>query len=185
MRLFLALVPPENLRAGIHALGSSWRRAHPDLKWVPPENYHFTLRFIGETATELLPDLEKVLSAALSARPSFAMRLGGLLRLPAGVGARVLAMDLADGAAELGELAARIEEALPSLGVPAETRSFRAHLTLARTRRGDGLPDGLAADSAPLPPQPVWRARAVSLIESRLHPQGAEYRILTNYPLAT
>ncbi len=59
MRLFLALVPRENLRAGIHALGSSWRRAHPDLKWVPPENYHFTLRFIGETATELLPDLER------------------------------------------------------------------------------------------------------------------------------
>jgi RNA 2',3'-cyclic 3'-phosphodiesterase len=183
MRLFLAIAPPLAIREGIHALSSSSRRDHPDLKWVASENYHFTLRFLGETAGAALPVLEEALAGALEGRPAFDLRLGALIGLPPGAGARVLALDLAEGGEPLTELAALIEDTLRSAGFPHEPRSFRAHLTLARSRRDDRLPAGLV--EAPTPLQPVWRPRSVELIESRLHPRGPEYRTLREFPLAT
>jgi 2'-5' RNA ligase len=59
------------------------------------------------------------------------------------------------------------------------TRSFRGHLTLARSRRPEGL-QGLEGPDL----SHEWPIGAVTLVRSELHPAGARYEVVGRWPLA-
>lgn len=182
-RLFLALPLSEEARTAAAALAAPLRTRAPRLKWVEPGLYHLTLRFLGDTEAERLPELAGAFGAAAAASAPFVLRLGSLGTLPRGRDARVLALALAEGGAPLSALAAALEVASRRLGYAAETRPFRAHLTLARSRQGESLPAGLlpAAASATAP-GPSWRAEGALLMESELSPRGPRYRVRAHLP---
>lgn len=183
-RLFLALPLSEDARAAAAALAAPLSERAPRLKWVEPGLYHLTLRFLGETEPARLPELAAAFGPAVAASAPFALRLGALDTLPRGPGARVLALALAEGSAPLAALAAALEAASRRLGYAAETRPFRAHLTLARSRQGESLPPGLlAAAPAGAAAGPIWRAETALLMESELSPRGPQYRVRARLPL--
>jgi 2'-5' RNA ligase len=70
-RLFVALVPPAPVRAGLAELGVPL----DGVRWTPGENLHLTLRFIGETT----PDKQDAFAAALArvrVRPALGLGAG-------------------------------------------------------------------------------------------------------------
>ena len=90
-----------------------------------------------------------------------------------------LARDLVNTPAEdLGP--AELAETARELGLPAERRPFRAHVTLARARQG--------RVSFPTPPPAVppltLDIGELTLFSSRLEPSGARYTVQASYPLA-
>ena len=100
---------------------------------------HLTLRFLGPTLDDRIEAARvAVRSAAALARP-FDVTIGGAGTFPNETRPRALWLGLRAGASELADLAAVVDGALVAVGWPAETRPFRAHLTLARA---DGVPAG-------------------------------------------
>jgi 2'-5' RNA ligase len=59
LRLFVAIDPPEPIRAALQALPRPLR----GVAWTPPHQYHLTLRFLGETPANQRGAIEPALAA--------------------------------------------------------------------------------------------------------------------------
>ena len=159
MRLFVAVVPPDDV---LDALAMLRRPPLPGIRWTTRAQWHITLRFLGE-----VPDPAPVVEAldAAPLGPPRDVELGPAVVL---LGHRVLCVPVAG----LDDVAAAVVRATASLGRPPEKRRFRGHLTLARVARGD--PSWVTGEEI----ASSFRADAVSLVQSRLHPTGAHYEEL-------
>ncbi len=180
MRLFLAVTPPENLRRELGVLLPQWTEELGG-RWPSPENLHLTLAFLGELEEGRREAIEAAADAAAH-RPAFAVEWGGLGVFPSWRAARVAYLGVQEGEERLAALARELIAALPA-DLRPRRRPFRAHLTVARFRRPPRQEDlrRLAAELAPL----SWSSRieAIEFFESRLHPDGARYRLLSRHPL--
>jgi 2'-5' RNA ligase len=132
LRLFTAIDIPPDVKA---ALATLLDRLRPlaKLHWIPVEKLHITTKFIGEWPEERLDELKRALATISSPAPvEIAIRRLGWLPNPRS--ARVLYAGVEAGEA-LTALTAATERAAEGVGVPAEDRIFRPHVTLARTRK--------------------------------------------------
>jgi len=205
MRLFIALELPAADRKRIHRVARPLRALELPVRWVEPDDYHLTLKFLGDVSGDRLPELERAMRDAISGLALTALTPLGLGGAPSLARPRVLWIELEQGPA-LMQLQSRLDSALSDLGVRSETRPFRPHITLGRARGGrtirpagvDALRElaeeldfgsGVATD-APAPtssalrtpagrpaPNPIGMP-ALALLESRLSPDGARYRVL-------
>ena len=125
-RLFTGLELPEALAAELGTVRGGLAGA----RWINAEDYHITLRFIGDVDRAVASDVHDALSRIR--RPAFAMTLGAL---DAFGGAKPRALvATARLAAPLVELQAEHERLMRRIGLPAETRKYVPHVTLARLR---------------------------------------------------
>jgi len=184
VRSFIAVPVPAETASRLAAAQERLRASGDDIKWVRPESIHLTLKFLGAVEPERLRALWQSLREALAGQRSFMARLRGLGAFPGPARARVVWAGLAEGAEELGALAARVEEVCAQHGFPPEERPFRAHLTLGRVRRpapNPGLEAAIAAGAdAELGEVPVER---VLLMKSELRRDGARYHVLDEIAL--
>jgi len=137
---------------------------------------HLTLRFLGSLEPA---ELDRVRARLRDVRrPAFRLGLDGRGVFGRRAAPRVLWLDVAEGRDTCASLAAAVEDACRSAGVPPEDRAFRAHVTLGRQRtEGERLP--------PLPDAPAlapWTVRDFVLYESRLY-EEPRYVPLDRYPL--
>lgn len=160
-RLFIALWPPPDLAAAFCARcasGSAGTRAET------PQRVHLTLHFLGYVARSRLPGLRAALCVPFG---PFELRLNHCTRWPQGV--VVLEPDTVPPALAL--LHAELARVIGALGLRAEERTFRPHVTLLRRHPG---PWSASADAAvPL----RWPVRDYVLVES-VPGQPDGYRVL-------
>jgi 2'-5' RNA ligase len=138
MRMFVAVVPPEEVVADLDAF-LAVRRGAGEFRWTPAEHFHVTLAFLPDVADRHLDELVERLGRAGARRTSFPARVTGGGAFPNAARARVLyaGVDLDEnGHTELGRLATGARAAASKAGTEVEGGRFRAHLTLARL----GLP---------------------------------------------
>lgn len=180
VRTFIALALEEPaLGAAAHCLAAL--RAGPlgdDARFVRPEGLHVTLRFLGAIASDSVQLLARAVADSVSRLAPFAVRLGVLDALPSPRRPRVLVLGV-EPEAELEALAAAVERGVVAAGFPAETRPFRAHVTLGRVHEGRRP----ALAGAPAPAQTEFVAREVILFESRPLPGGSLYTPLERMAL--
>jgi 2'-5' RNA ligase len=179
MRLFIALHLPDAVRHELAGAQARLGSGHP-LRWVDAGSMHLTLQFIGEAPEELAAALLGGLAAL--APPPFRLRLGGLGAFPSPRRARVVWAAVEGDTAALAELQRAVLAVTAPLGVAAEERPFRAHLTLGRMRQ-EARPEQLRALGDALagaaPPAPLeWEAGRPTLFQSTLTPRGPVYRAL-------
>ncbi|WP_051712215.1 RNA 2',3'-cyclic phosphodiesterase [Spirillospora albida] len=181
MRLFVAVVPPPDILDELEEAVSPVRAEVPELRWIRRELLHVTLAFLGEvddrTLDRLLPRLERAVGR--HERPT--LSLAGAGAFPgSGAHARVLWTGLYGDRRRLARLAASVAAAGRRAGtLPDKHRSFRPHLTLARSRTPvDVRPllESLAAFAGG-----PWTAESVQLVRSHL--PGKQYAALTYEPL--
>ena len=174
-RLFIAIDPPANIRAGLARICFGVKGA----RWTPEEQIHLTLRFIGEVDRPTTRRIDEVL-AGIGFSP-FSLSLAGCGVFPPRGAPRVLWAGLA-GSAELLDLQARIEARLVNrAGIAPEGRRYHPHLTLARLKRPVtrqvrdflALHAGLAS--------PAFTVEGFHLYESRLAPGGAIHSKIASY----
>jgi 2'-5' RNA ligase len=127
IRLFVGLSLPEDVSRRLALLGGGI----PGARWMGEEQLHLTLRFIGEVDGARYDDIRLALSAVQS--PAFPLTLAGMGHFGDGRKLRALWADVAS-APDLIGLQERVESVLVRAGVPAETRKFKPHVTLARLR---------------------------------------------------
>ncbi|HUP02968.1 MAG TPA: RNA 2',3'-cyclic phosphodiesterase [Bryobacteraceae bacterium] len=181
MRLFAALDLPA---ATVRTLEDLLGRLRPTARihWSPPANLHITTKFIGEWPEERLAELKAAL-AAMGPRVPLAVTVRGLGFFPNGKAPRVFWCGVE--APGLAELAAATDRATAALGIPAETRPFSPHLTLARIKeRLDLAPLHAAMAALPTSHFGSFQASSFFLYRSTLRPAGSVYTKLAEFPLS-
>ncbi|MBO2444439.1 RNA 2',3'-cyclic phosphodiesterase [Actinomadura nitritigenes] len=183
MRLFVALVPPPDILDELEEAVLPHKDDVPELKWIRRELLHVTLAFLGEcddrTVDRLLPRLER--AARRHERMTLSLAGGGAFPSN-GAHARVLWTGLYGDRRGLARLAASVAAAGRRAGTPPDKhRSFRPHMTLARSRQPIDVRPLMEALSAFATGS--WTADAVQLMCSHL--PGRQYDQLTYEPLKT
>ncbi len=164
VRLFLALCPGEDVQAALAAHGSTWHW-NADAARYAPADWHLTLHFIGPVARQRMDELRAGLAVPMA---PFDLRFGQPELWPHG-----LSVLLPEGVPEsLQQLHARLGQALQRLGLRADARSYRPHITLARR----------AARALMPAERPVldWHVGGYALMESTGE-VGHRYRVLQRY----
>ncbi|MGP4044233.1 RNA 2',3'-cyclic phosphodiesterase [Streptomyces sp. 2A115] len=187
MRLFAAVVPPEDVSAELASVVGGLRKlpgADEGLRWTARPGWHFTLAFYGEVDDELVPDLSARLERSARRTEPFPLSLRGGGRF----GGRALWVGAAGDVLTMRLLAERAEAAGRKAGVSAEQQHhrYRAHLTLARARESADLSPyvSLLADFTGR----TWTVGELCLIRSRLPRSGVpgeqpHYETLTRWAL--
>jgi 2'-5' RNA ligase len=179
MRLFAAVELSEDARAAIAAeqqrIATALGAVARSLRFVRAGHMHLTLAFIGEIAEVGAGPIVEVMSDDIAQAP-FQLVFGGVGTFPPAGPPRVLWLGVVQGAQEIAGLGALVARRLVAVGVAAEPRPFRPHLTLARWRERS------RAGRPRLPESIDCVARldvdAVTLYQSRLSPAGPSYTAL-------
>lgn len=181
MRAFIAIDLPTNIRAALAQLQADLRARGPDCRWTRPEGIHLTLKFLGPISDAQVEQVTRAL-AALAPFCVFSIEVRGFGFFPDVWRPRVFWAGL-EAPPSLGELAQRVEGAMAGLGFAPETRPFAPHLTLARLKVPRPQP-ALAALVEARGEVSLGRFEVSEffLFESKLSPQGAEYRKVARFP---
>lgn len=182
MRLFAALPLSGEATAPLARAAAALREEGWPVRWVDPSLLHLTLKFFGEVPAERAVAIGEALAAATGGMPAVVLEVTGLGTLPRGRGARVVVADVVpEPALEL--LQHRIEAAGQAIGIPAEGRPFRPHLTLGRVRQGERLPASARARIAAEQMVTTTVADSVELFESTSAASAPRYTSRRSYAL--
>ena len=164
-RLFVAVWPPDDVLSLIAGLA---RPEVEGLRWTSPQQWHITLRFFGSVELD---------EAAAALRSVSAPATTAVIGPETGrFGKRVLHVPV-EG---LDAVAKAVVRATKKVGKPPEPRPFKGHLTLARARDRRGVDlRALAGTSV----SGSWPVTEVCLVESHLHPKGANYEVVETVSL--
>lgn len=176
IRLFVALAIPDEIAEGL----ARRQQGLPGARWRPREALHVTLRFAGVVSEDVADDLDAALSGVVA--PAFELALEGVGAFGEGRDIRAVWAGLGE-CEPLRRLAAGCERASRRAGLPAETRLFHPHLTLAYVDRPD--PDRVAAwiQAHNLLCSPPFGVGAFGLYSSHRGARGASYRLERAYTL--
>jgi len=176
IRLFAALHVPEEIGLALQ------RRQYgiENARWRPLEALHVTLRFYGEIREDIARDLDEALAGIR--QPPFEILLKGAGEFGEGADVHAVWAGVEDNPA-LSRLARACETAARRVGLKADTRSYRPHVTLAYLRHADPRQVGAWVQTHNLlksPPIPIGRFGLYSSIMGR---EGSQYRLEAEYPL--
>ncbi|KFG74550.1 RNA 2',3'-cyclic phosphodiesterase [Streptomyces mutabilis] len=178
MRLFAAVLPPEDVAAALAAEVAALRRlpgaeglrwtGRPGLPRGGAADWHLTLAFYGEVDDDLVPDLSARLERAAHRTAPFPLALRGGGQFGHG---RVLWAGADGDLAALRLLADRAESAGRKSGVETGGhRRYKPHLTVARGRVAfDVRPYVEALDGFT---SPAWTVTDLALVRSNLPRSG-------------
>jgi 2'-5' RNA ligase len=180
IRLFLAIPLPLELQQQLGLLQLELKGAMPGLKTSAAQNLHISLQFLGLQPADLLDRIEELLQVVGAGSRAFSLALKGLGGFPAGKQPRVLWLGV-QPVASLIRLQGTLAEGLFNLGLPADPRPYRPHLTLGRLRssaQGLIIPAHLRCiDFGRL------QVNRIVLFRSLLRPQGALHQPLSQVEL--
>jgi len=194
MRIFIALDIDNSIRQRIECFLEAVRGFAPDARWVVPESLHVTLKFIGEKPPESVEEIKWALSTIRA--EGFELTFRGYGFFPTAKSARVFWLGI-ESAAPLPRLAAAVDEATATLGIPREEHPFSPHLTLARGGNRSGVPGWRKGDAQnrnfqtlqeklaglPTPDFGSMAAREFFLYESQLMRGGSRYSKIARFAL--
>jgi RNA 2',3'-cyclic 3'-phosphodiesterase len=186
MRLFIAIVPPPEIRDIL-------RRAQlcigvPDshrIRWTATENLHMTVKFLGEVPDARIPPLCAALSSAYLGEP-FALHLAGMSGMPHGKPHRVIAASMEGDIDAAKRLEESVDHVCHTQGFPLESRPFMPHITIGRT---GGRPLHLKAGELDASANErmfrnsTFSVEEIVLMSSTTRPTGAEYATVASFSL--
>jgi 2'-5' RNA ligase len=165
-RLFVAVWPPDDV---FDLIGALPRPDVEGLRWTKRDQWHVTLRFIGSVELEDAAGAFRRISA-LATTARLGPEVGRF-------GKRVLHVPVQG----LESVAAAVVEATGEIGRPPEPRPFNGHVTLARARDRRRGVDLRSLTGTPI--TATWPLTEVCLVESHLHPHGANYEVVETVSL--
>ena len=187
VRLFVACEVPEDVKESIGTLIDDLRdRSGNAVRWIRPEGVHVTLKFLGEVPVKQLPAIKLGIQEAVVGHSPFELEFSNIGTFGGREGLRIMWVGIAGDVLRLEALVRAVNAALAVVGFEPERRPFRPHLTLGRVRDEIGTRQRAEIEvqvGKTVVPASSWRTTHVSLMRSRLTPQGAAYEVLATFPL--
>jgi 2'-5' RNA ligase len=176
IRLFAAVPIPEEIGLALARRQQGLEGA----RWRPLEALHLTLRFYGELRNDVARDLDAELSA-IAARP-FDLILEGVGAFGDSDDIHAIWAGVAENP-QLRQLAKACEGAARRVGLKAEARRHRPHVTLAYLRHPDPAKVATWIQANNLLKSPPIHVGRFGLYSSFLGNDSAHYRLEADYPL--
>jgi 2'-5' RNA ligase len=107
----------------------------PSASWTPPGKMHVTLKFMAALPADRIAPLEQALRPLVEGKSAPAAVPIRLDAFPTPDEAQIIVAELLDASGRVAKLAEKVERIAVKLGLPAEERPFRPHVTLARLKR--------------------------------------------------
>ena len=174
-RLFTGIEIPQTVRQQLSAL----RGGLPGARWIDEENYHLTLRFMGDIDENYARDVADELARV--ERPSFSVTLDHIATFGGDRPRSIIAR--AKASPQLTALQAEHERIIRRVGLPAETRKFVPHVTLARLKSTSPIAVADYLSSRGLFGSLSFLVERFVLYSSRASTGGGPYLIEANYLL--
>jgi 2'-5' RNA ligase len=197
MRLFFAILLPEDVRTLLSDVQSELRRAigHEGVRWEDPGRFHITLRFLGEVASEKLENVKQAGREAAGICAPFTLRIGDIGTFPERRAARVLWAGVENAFPEYTRLAEYLDKALAARGFEpgpgpytSARRQTNPHVTIARVKTlaaSKSVERALAGNNIEkVDKEGVFFVYNIVLVHSELRPGGSVYTVLETFPLA-
>jgi len=184
MRLFIAINLPSAIREDLYADVEPLRTASKGIRWVASSALHVTLKFLGEQDERVVAEVRTVLESVAHRHAPLSVETTGLGAFPNFRRPRVVWVGMT-GETALRALSRDIDQGLASLGIPPETRTFQAHLTIGRVRSELDAREAtaVAAAAAACRVSRSFAVQAVDLMRSELGPGGSRYSVVAAVPL--
>ncbi len=193
MRLFAAVVPPEEVTAHLDDFLDVRREAAP-FRWSLPEQWHLTLAFAADAPERALDEVEERLATAAARREPFEVRITGGGAFPHVAEAKVLWAGVraaaeeapVDALAELDLLATGARAALAKAGAAVDGQRFRPHVTLARLGHPEEISNWVKLLDAY--EGPAWQVDTLTLVRSHLGEgprRTPRYETVAEFPLGS
>jgi RNA 2',3'-cyclic 3'-phosphodiesterase len=174
-RLFVALRPPAPIRAKLIGLMGGIVGA----RWQDDDQLHLTLRFIGEVDENIAEDVATALATVQHKSIEVALNGVGLFDRKSVIDTLWAGISPND---HLASLHKKIDHVMVKCGLPAESRAYLPHITLARLNRNSGPVEDFLAQQAGLTSE-TFRMDWFALYESSIGHGGAHYDLIARYPL--
>lgn len=178
MRAFVAVDLSSEVKENLNSLLAQLRRLKADVKWVKENSLHLTLKFLGEISEKEAAKVVAILEAISSDYAPFQLSFRSVGQFPEKGSPRVFWVGIEPSPALL-YLQERLDIALEKEGFARETRDFHPHLTLGRVKslRGCELVrrELKKYENCSFG---QMEANALTLFQSFLRPEGAEYKII-------
>lgn len=185
IRAFLAIEPPENILQEISRMQDKLKREiNGRLSWTRPQGQHLTLKFFGDISREDINNISTAIQKRVVTEQKLNLKVEKMGVFPDVRRPRVLWCGVTGDVEKLFTLQKKLDDDFAALGFPAEDRSFKAHLTLARIkdpRDMTGMNDALKKFETFTAGE--FTADKLFLFQSNLSPQGAVYTKLAEFAL--
>ncbi|MBI4581688.1 MAG: RNA 2',3'-cyclic phosphodiesterase [Planctomycetes bacterium] len=185
MRCFIAIELPTGVRDRLVALQTSLRELDSQIRWTRPEHVHVTLKFLGDVPDTQVTDICRTAIETAARLPPIGVEVAGAGCFPPGGPVRIVWVGVIGPSPELTACHAACEEAFARLGYLPETRPFRPHLTIGRSRDPKGarqVRETVAANGDFRCGR--FTATELAVIQSVLGRSGPTYTRLARAPLA-
>ncbi len=133
MRLFIAALLPEEVKAVIGAYIRVLKLRCEGVKWENDDKLHVTLKFLGSVDDARARQVSLLIGALVRNYSPFEMSVSNFGGFPDLGNARILYTGLSENP-ELSSLQSSMDEGLGALGFPRETRKFIPHVTIGRIK---------------------------------------------------
>lgn len=186
IRAFLAIEPPENILQEISRLQEKLKREISGrISWTKPQGQHLTLKFFGDISREDINKISAAVQKRIVVEQKLNLKIEKLGVFPDARRPRVLWCGVTGNVERLINLQKKLDADFADLGFPEEDRSFKAHLTLARSKD----PRDVTGMSEALKKYDSFKAGEfigdkLILFQSTLSPQGAVYTKLAEFALS-
>jgi len=185
IRAFVALPLPGSVRDEIRRAQEALKVHRFRIRWVRPESIHLTLKFLGDVSPMDIDRIQTALTQAAAGSGALTLCTKGFGAFPNLRKPRVLWVGVSGDIDGLFSCQQRVENELAQIGFPAESRRFKAHLTIGRSKgsvRGERLME--AFEALPDFQSPHFTADTIILYQSQLEPRGAVYTKLRTISLS-
>jgi 2'-5' RNA ligase len=184
VRTFIAIDLEAGLKTALQGLIQKLKATGAEVRWTHAGGLHLTLKFLGEVDEEGVASVKRVLEKVAGRHPSFPLDFAGTGAFPDERIPRVLWVGFA-AEPTLMALQEDLDCELEVAGFAREKRDFHPHLTLGRVK-GPGRVQSVLRELGKEHPESFggMTVRKLSLFESRLRPEGAEYHVIAEFGLA-
>jgi 2'-5' RNA ligase len=135
IRSFIAIELSGELKGALTRLQEQLKSgSRAPVKWVDAGGIHLTLKFLGNIDAGMTGKITRAMEEAVRGVSPFKLGVKGLGVFPSLKRVQVVWVGLSGDIDRLKELQQSIDASLFDLGFARESRSFTAHLTLARVR---------------------------------------------------
>jgi 2'-5' RNA ligase len=175
MRLFVAILLDEAVRAELERFQSGLKQACDGVRWVAAHQFHLTAKFLGEVDDRRVAEVSEAVARAADRAEPFEFELVGAGCFPKRGLARVIWVGSHEPTGRLASCAEAVEREMEAIGFARERRAFSAHLTLGRVRE-DRSRGGIRAHVQSCSFGPVTQSvSSLTLMSSVLSPKGPTY----------